>query len=589
MKLLSKICFVLIISVLTIQNSRAQREQDTIKTDRLIITKQYSPTLNDAFKIKTKPDVSEETQRPERTINYPLISVPVASTFQPVKGRAASLKKSKEQFDPYNHYVRVGLGNYTNLLADYIGNFQLNNKQSLGIDFSHFSSQGGINEAYFDDAFARNELAVDFESDEGNWIWKTNAGFEHFSHNYYGESIFQEEGFMFNPNYSPTQNYLGFNFGASADLYNSFLDRVQLNYHYFSDDFDASEHQMDLSSDFHFNLGGKDIHNQFGVKYLSGEFSAVNNGFAYGQDLPFEQNYGQLITSYAPSIFVEEDRFTLQLGAEVVFFNDAERSENELYFYPKVEANYRVIPDNLIAYAGVDGGLDQNSFRDFAHSNPFISSTLNILPTHRQYESFVGIKGNSGQFSYNTRISYKNEDARALFRNNFGANPLLFEQADQIRPFEAGNSFGVIYDDLQTLAFDVEANYDLTKDFNLGLTFNYSAFNTDQQEEAWNLPSIYTSLIGSYQLNKKWTLGASLFYVGERKDFESFVLDSEQVSKVVNVDAFVDLSLNVQYRINNQLSAFLMGNNLVGGNYERWNNYQVQGLQVMGGISYQFK
>jgi len=176
-----------------------------------------------------------------------------------------------------------------------------------------------------------------------------------------------------------------------------------------------------------------------------------------------------------------------------------------------------------------------------------------------------------------------------LFRNNFGANPLLFEQADQIRPFEAGNSFGVIYDDLQTLAFDVEANYDLTKDFNLGLTFNYSAFNTDQQEEAWNLPSIYTSLIGSYQLNKKWTLGASLFYVGERKDFESFVLDSEQVSKVVNVDAFVDLSLNVQYRINNQLSAFLMGNNLVGGNYERWNNYQVQGLQVMGGISYQFK
>ena len=589
MKLQFKFYLILFVSFFLVQDLKAQREKDTIKTDRLIITKQYSPTLNDAFKIKSKPDVSEETKRPERSISYPLISVPVASTFQPVKGRAASLKKSKEQFDPYNHYVRVGLGNYTNLLADYIGNFQLNNKQSLGIDFSHFSSQGGINEAYFDDAFARNELAVDFESDEGNWIWKTNAGIEHFYHNYYGEPIFQEEGFMFNPNYSPTQNYFGFNFGASADLYDSFLDGVKLNYHYFSDDFDAAEHQMNLTTNFNFNLGGKNVHNEVGINYLSGEFSDVNNGFAYGQDLPFEQNYNQLITSYAPSIFIEEDRFTLKVGAEVVFFNDAERSENELYFYPKVEANYRVIPDNLIAYAGVDGGLDQNSFRNFAHTNPFVSSTLSILPTHRQYDSYVGVKGNSGQFSYNTKISYKNEDASALFRNNAGANPLLFEQANQIRPFEAGNSFGVVYDDLQTLAFDVETNYDVTKNFNLGWAFNYSVYNTNQQEEAWNLPAIYTSLISSYQVSEKWMLGANLFYVGERKDFESFLVGTDQTNQVVDVDAFVDLSLNVQYRINQQLSAFLMGNNLVGGNYERWNNYQVQGLQIMGGISYQFK
>jgi len=571
------------------QQSWSQREKDTIKTDRLIITKQYSPTVNDAFKIKSKPDVSKEIERPERELSYPLISVPVASTFQPAKGRAASLRRSQDQMDLYDHYVRVGLGNYTNLLGDYIGNFKLNNKQTLGIDFSHFSSQGGIDEAFFDDAFARNELMVDFESDEGSWLWKTNAGVEHFYHNYYGEPIFQEEGFQFNPSFTPTQNYFGFNFGATADLYDSFLDNLNLNYHYFSDDFDASEHQFQMTSNFHFNLGGKNIHNTIGLSYLSGEFSATNNGFAYGQELPFESNYGQLISSYAPSVFIEEDRFTLRAGAEVVFFNDAERSESELYIYPKVEANYRVIPDNLIAFAGVDGGLDQNSFRDFVHVNPFVSSTLNILPTHRQYESYVGIKGSSGQLSYTTRLSYKNEDARALFRNNFGPNPLLLQQAEQIRSFEAGNSFGVVYDDLQTFAFDVEANYDITKEFNLGLTFNYSVYDTDQQEEAWNLPNLYTSVIGTYQFNQKWTLGASLFYVGERKDFEFFETLEGVNSETVSVEDFVDFSLNVQYRINNQLSLFVMGNNLVGGNYERWNNYQVQGLQILGGVSYQFK
>lgn len=577
------------LSLFFTQQIWSQQEQDTIKTDRLIITKQYSPTVNDAFKIKTKPDVTEETTLPERKINYPLISVPVASTFQPTKGRAASLRMSKERDEIYNHYVRLGFGNYTNFLADYLGSLQLNAKQKLGIDFSHFSSQGGIDEAYFDDAFASNTLDVDFESDEGRWIWKTKAGFEHYSHNYYGEPIFQEPGFTFNPKHSPVQNYLGFNFGASAAIYDSFLEDVKVNYNYFSDDFDALEHQFQLKSNFNFSLGGKKIQNEVGLDYLKGEFSAVNNGYAYGQELAFEDNYGQLIASYAPSVFIEEDRFTLQIGAEVSFFNDAERNESKVFIYPKVEANYRVIPDNLIAYAGVDGGLDQNSFRSFVMNNPFVSSNLTIVPTDRQYESFVGAKGSSGQFSYNARASYKNEDARALFRNNNGPNPEFFEQANMIRPFEVGNSFGVVYDNLQTLAFDAEANYDFSQNFNLGINFNYSIFSTDNQEEAWNLPNLYTAVVSHLQLNKKWSLGASLFYVGERKDLEVFGPSDDLQSEIIDVDGFLDLSLNVNYRLNKQLSVFFLGNNLVGGNYERWNNYQVQGLQLMGGLTYQFK
>ena len=43
--------FILFSNIISAQ----EKKNDTIKTDELIITKKYSPTVNDAFKIKPKP------------------------------------------------------------------------------------------------------------------------------------------------------------------------------------------------------------------------------------------------------------------------------------------------------------------------------------------------------------------------------------------------------------------------------------------------------------------------------------------------------------------------------------------------------
>ncbi|HLU80813.1 MAG TPA: hypothetical protein VK010_01960 [Flavobacteriaceae bacterium] len=57
---------------------------------------------------------------------------------------------------------------------------------------------------------------------------------------------------------------------------------------------------------------------------------------------------------------------------------------------------------------------------------------------------------------------------------------------------------------------------------------------------------------------------------------------------VVNLDAYFDANLNLAYKINDRFSAFVRGNNLLGNNYERWKNYPVLGIQVFGGVIYQF-
>jgi hypothetical protein len=49
-----------------------------------------------------------------------------------------------------------------------------------------------------------------------------------------------------------------------------------------------------------------------------------------------------------------------------------------------------------------------------------------------------------------------------------------------------------------------------------------------------------------------------------------------------------DLSAGAEFKINKQFSAWLDFDNILNSKYERWNNYPVYGLQVIGGILIHF-
>ncbi|MDP5099944.1 MAG: TonB-dependent receptor, partial [Nonlabens sp.] len=98
---------------------------------------------------------------------------------------------------------------------------------------------------------------------------------------------------------------------------------------------------------------------------------------------------------------------------------------------------------------------------------------------------------------------------------------------------------------------------------------------------ASHLPKFTSDIVANYQLNDKWNLGATLYFVGERDVWRN----GEGAS---TLDSFADLNLDINYQINPKLSAFLRGNNLTGGNYQYYQDYAVQNLQIMGGAVYKF-
>jgi hypothetical protein len=55
-----------------------------------------------------------------------------------------------------------------------------------------------------------------------------------------------------------------------------------------------------------------------------------------------------------------------------------------------------------------------------------------------------------------------------------------------------------------------------------------------------------------------------------------------------NMKGGTDLSAGAEFKINQQFSAWLDFDNILNSKYERWNNYPVYGLQVIGGILIHF-
>jgi outer membrane receptor protein involved in Fe transport len=167
----------------------------------------------------------------------------------------------------------------------------------------------------------------------------------------------------------------------------------------------------------------------------------------------------------------------------------------------------------------------------------------------------------------------------------FKSNPYLSDPTDN---YSYGNSYAVVYDNVKTISFSGELKADVNKNVTLGINAQVYSYDTKDQEEAWNLPTVKAGFTTDFNIGKKWYAGSQLFYVGERFDvftnYQSFPNpDSKQ-----KLESYFDINAHVGYKHNERLTVFLKGNNLANQNYQKWLNYPVQGAQAILGASYKF-
>lgn len=546
-----------------------ERDKDTIDTDVVNVIKPYTPAISDAFKIKEIAQLNDSVNTKKKHIKYNIFSIPVASTFTPAKGKAASVDKEKP-IKLYDNYASLGVGSYTTILGEVYLNHAISRTERVGGYFSHHSSQGNIEGIRFDNNFSETGLNAHYSQKLRDYSWKVEGGLQLQTFNWYG--VPDQSIDLFDVDHS----FYAAHFGGNIDFEDAVINKGSVLYRRFGDNQDSGENRFVLTSEFDIPISGEAVNTELTLDYIGGSFDRF---YSFDQEL----KYGNFNIGIAPSYQLKEKDLTVNLGAKLVYLNDTEASENKFFIYPNVTASYRLVSDLMIAYAGIQGGLIQNSYFDFAQENPFVSPTLFVAPTDQVYNASLGIKGKlSNAVSYNVSGHYMADNNKALFQ----ANPLVGNPETN---YQYGNSFGVVYDDVTTFSLAGELNIDINRNFKLGMKAEYFTYDTELESEAWNLPDIEASLFLDYQINEHWFAGANVFYVGERKDLfqEEGILVLPNPT-VMTLDSYFDVNAHLGYRITDQLSAFAKANNIANQDYQRWMNYPVQGIQFLAGATYQF-
>jgi hypothetical protein len=559
--------------------SFAQKKDENIGTEVVNVVKPYTPTISDAFKVKEIPSLEDADNSKKEEIKYNFFSFPVASTFVPIKGRAANVDKSQAE-KLYKNFANLGLGNYTSLNAELFVTENISDHEYIGGMFRHLSSQGGIKDVALKNDFYKTSVDLTYGNQLDNLTWISDLGFQNQMYNWYGipENFTQPTIDRINPKHSFNNFYIGTN----LSLTDSFFKDASLKYNRFWDANGSAENRFYVKPSFEFDILRQKIKTNLIVDYLGGSFEKNFLGTT-------SMKYGFTNFGIHPSIAVNKNDWAINLGASVFYSADNENSSSKIFVYPQVNASLKVVGDFMIFYTGVEGSLDQNSYRDFSNENPFVSPTLAIAPTDKQFDLFAGIKGKlSNNVSYTMRGSVQNEKNKPLFKSNefnmFATNS---------ESYQFGNSFGVVYDDIRTVSLFGELKADFSKDVTIGLNGSYSRFFTTFQEEAWNLPTLKIGSDINVNITKKWFAGANVFYVGERKDIVYIqsmitIFPPAYYPETINIKGYFDANLNIGYNHSDRLTGFLKFNNIANQSYEKWFNYPVQALQVVLGASYKF-
>ena len=546
-----------------------------IGSETVEVVKPYTPSVNDAYKIKETPKIGDSISLEKKPVVYSIFSVPVASTFTPDKGRATNLERARPA-KIYDNYATLGFGSFTSVLAEFYSNLEVSRTDNFGIFLTHNSAQGGIDDIYVDDKYYDTELNLNYSSRQRRMNWNMDFGAEHRLSNWYG--VGEEYRMLMPPDTELQQNYYSVYVGGEINMDESFFDRAEARYRFFGDSYSSAEHRFTVKPTLELPIAGELFTTNLLFDYVGGSFDKrllTDEGI----------NYSFMNAGLSSSLLVLRDDLTLNLGAAVYYSQDLENSDGNVYIYPQVTASYRLAGDYFIAYAGLEGELNQNSYYELAEENPFISPTLEIRPTDEQYDAYVGAKGKlTNSVGYNIRASYAVEDYKPLYRSNVSGAISNDEE------YTFGNSFTVIYDKVKTLSAFGELSFDINRDFNLRLNGEVFSYSQEDEEEAWNLPNFKAMVQGNYQIGENWYAGADLFFVGERKDLRAELTSAPDFipASIVSVDSYFDINANLGYRFNEQLSAFVKGKNLLGDSYERWDEYPVLGLQVMAGVTYKF-
>ncbi len=522
-----------------------------IKKD-VTVVKPYQPTIPDANKINQLP-VFNDTVSVAPKFNYSIATVQMNTTFQPRIINAAKMAPEPLKF-LYNNYLKLGLGNRLETLAELSIASNRSKKNSYGIFFKHHAANGEVkleNEKRVDAPYADNEITF-----YGRHIFKKsvlsgNVGYLGNKVAFYGYNPKLDTALNKN---NILQLYQGGKFNLSSESLETdsthFYYKFSGGYNYISDNFKNAENQISLNG-----KGGE----QYNEYYVGAELH-------YDYFMPGANNdtIHDAIITLKPYLSKSKGDWRFHIGIDAT--NDNTEKGNTFHPYLDANLDFVVVKSVLNAFLGFNGYLETNNLASVASINPFIEPGLHLKNTNHKTHIFGGLKGNAtSDIYYSAQASYSEIDDQYFFIND---SSIL------------SNKFLAVYDNIELLQFSTEFDIKASEKLSILARGNYYIYSMSGQTEPWQMPNLDATITLKYNLRNKIILNTDICTVGRR-----YARDPKTGDPIL-MNPFFDFNLGIEYRYTKILSLFLQFKNLTATRYLIWNQYPAYRFQVMAGLTY---
>lgn len=529
-----------------------QKTADTTVPKTVTVTSVFKPFLKTAAKINfTAATPVIDSSR--IAVSYQIPAQNLFFNYAPVAVKPLMLETDSALAWQNDNFIKAGFGNFSSPYIESGITFGNNPSDITSLHGKYISSKGNLPYQEFYKA-----------NIEGTGNYSVSNRLNLFSKLYYNHSTQYKYGTAAGvtvpkDNLLQQFNLVGLNVGIETKAIDSLgiTYRPELGASYFSDNRGGSE--------FTFQFNGS-VNKSF-TNALSFDLglNASLTGLKQPQAIAAYNNVSNNLYTIKPSLHFITPNVKLKAGFDPSWDN------SRFALLPNITAEARLSETNVTLEVGWLGYFNKNTYQSLSVINPYIAQPGALFNT-KNIEQYVGIKtAISKQLSFNARFSLLKTNNLPLFVND----TVLTNRQTFITLFEP---------ELKGFKLHAELNYTVQDNFFGGAAFNFTNYSNQQlYAKTWGfLPLELTGYL-KYRITKDFLVKGDVFFW----DGTYYKNPSDGANYKLNPAA--DLSLGAEFTIVKHLNLWVQMSNIFNNRYQRWNQYEVLGFNVLGGIVYSFR
>jgi hypothetical protein len=553
-------------------------EQESIGTQEVLVVKSYTPSLSDAFKIKSVPKLSDTLTSLDKELVYQLKPVPVISTFEPNKASPLTLLQRKSS-TPYNTFFSGGFGNLSQLYLNVSSVIELDRTQRFGVNFYRDGFGRDLPNTLLQSTQNYTRLGLHHNLRSSYYNANTQLQYETNSNNYFGLYNTDWDPLIIN-SVNPEIKRNFFKIRTHWNWYDEVLRGIAFQANLTSDNFNSTEQQLGLRTDFEVDLGGGKLKSKL---HLQGFQTNFETSYFDKTLEEYTQGKGALDLYWQHS----KNDLKLKLGAGVAYLLGDENLNSSLLYYPQLELYYQKTGTILSPYLIAAGGVRLNTYQSLANRNPYLAPTTLLTPTFNRYNASLGIRSQlASVLNFDLGFIYDQVENFSFFER------LPFDSANENQSYRLSNAFTARYIDTDLYGFKASIRIDLAKANFVRFETRYRFFETSGNQELWNIPALEMNWESQFQLEDRFVFSLSGNLWGDRKAaFRPIFIDQDLNTVQTlseNIPLFISTTAHLSYKLSNQFDAFVKVKLNTKELHGRWAYFPEPPLLFLGGITYKF-